>query len=135
MERVRTVANYCVGRTVVVGWLLIGAAMFVWSSEPEAAFRLGATLGLALSAFLVLRASAMDAVEPARTPVWIYLDDASRPRDEADKAAMSSVLRNVYAQYAGGVLLLACVFFASSAALAELDALTAPMPDVAAFAG
>jgi hypothetical protein len=42
MERARKIANVCVGRAVLFGWLAIVCIMFSFSFHPVAAFRAGA---------------------------------------------------------------------------------------------
>lgn len=114
MEKIRQVANACVGRAVMFGWLAIGLIMISFSFNPVMAFKSGAVLALVMSSILLVKAFGAARKHPKTTEVWVYLDDGSRPRNDAAREIFRDTMRQVYARYAQGVFVVGCVLFALS---------------------
>lgn len=129
MEKIRQVANVCVGRAVLFGWLAIGLIMLSFSFNPVIAFRAGAVLALVMSSILLVKAFEAAGKNPKRTEVWLYLDDRSRPMNDAAEQAFRNTMRDVYGRFARGVFVIACVMFMLSIAFHGLGyEYTLPIP-------
>ncbi|MBO6540865.1 MAG: hypothetical protein JJ969_15875 [Rhizobiaceae bacterium] len=114
MEKFRQVANMCVGRAVMFGWLAIGLIMLSFSFNPAIAFRAGAVMALGMATILIVKAFEASRKNPRHTEAWLYLDDKSRPANPDAKRVFRNTLREVYGRFAQGVFLLACVMFVLS---------------------
>jgi hypothetical protein len=120
MERARKIANVCVGRAVLFGWLAIVCIMFSFSFHPVAAFRAGAVLALVMAAILIAKAFHAARQNPKHTEVWIHLDEKTKPRNDQARLVFRNMMREVYGQYAQGVFIIGCAFFVISLALLAL---------------
>lgn len=117
MEKVREVAEACVGRAVMFGTLAIGCVMVGFSFNPVSAFRSGAVLTLLMAALLIWKAVAAHRQNPKDTEVWLYLDEHSRPAGEHAIRMFGRIMREVYARFAQFSLVAACAMFAVSLVL------------------
>ena len=111
MDKVRQVANFCIGRAVMFGWLGIGCVMFSFSFNPVMAFRSGAVLALLMSTVLLVKAFGASRKNPRSTEVWIYLDERTRPLNDDARRAFRTIMREVYGRFAQGVFVIACLMF------------------------
>jgi hypothetical protein len=136
MEKIRQVANFCVGRAVLFGWLAIGLIMLSFSFNPMIAFRAGAVLALVMSSILLVKAFEAGRKNPKSTEVWLYLDDRSRPINDEAKQVFRNIMREVYGRFAQGVFVIACVLFMLSIAFLGLGyEYTLPTPQPVSVAG
>jgi hypothetical protein len=136
MEKIRQVANFCVGRAVLFGWLAIGLIMLSFSFNPMIAFRAGAVLALVMSSILLVKAFEAGRKNPKSTEVWLYLDDRSRPINDEAKQVFRNTMREVYGRFAQGVFVIACVLFMLSIAFLGMGYEYAlPIPQRVSVAG
>jgi hypothetical protein len=117
MDEVEGVAVECVGRAVLFGSLAIGCVMIGFSFNPVSAFRSGAFLTLIMALVLMWKATTASTKDPKRTETWLYLDDKSRPVDDAARRLFGMVLRDVYGVFARIALYVAVGFFVLSLVL------------------
>jgi hypothetical protein len=117
MDEVKRVAVECVGRAVLFGSLAIGCVMIGFSFNPVSAFRSGAFLTLIMALVLMWKATTASTKDPKRTETWLYLDDKSRPVDDAARRLFGMVLRDVYGVFARIALYVAVGFFVLSLVL------------------
>jgi ABC-type phosphate transport system permease subunit len=117
MDQIRRIADECVGRAVMFGWLAIGCVMVGFSFAPVSAFRSGAVLTLLMALVLLWQAMAAPNRNPKHTEVWLYLDENSRPAEGHARLIFGTVMRTVYAGYAQTTLGIAVGFFALSVVL------------------
>jgi hypothetical protein len=111
MEKFRHVAILCVGRAVLFGWLAIGLIMLSFSFNPVLAFKSGAVLAMVMASILLVKAYEAGRKNPRNTEVWLHLDAASRPMNEEARVVFRNTMREVYARFARGVFVAACVMF------------------------
>jgi hypothetical protein len=111
MERFRQAAILCVGRAVLFGWLAIGLVMLSFSFNPVLAFKAGAVLAMVMSSILLVKAFEAARKNPRHTEVWLHLDASSRPMNEEARLVFRNTMREVYARFARGVFVAACVMF------------------------
>ncbi|MBO6717685.1 MAG: hypothetical protein JJ913_06995 [Rhizobiaceae bacterium] len=129
MEKVRQVANFCIGRAVLFGWLAIGCIMLSFSFNPVIAFRAGAVLALLMSSILLVKALSASRTNPRRTEVWIYLDKGTRPVNAEAQRIFRDIMRESYARFAQGVFVIACLLFMLSIVFLGLGVeMTIPIP-------
>lgn len=120
MERFRQVATMCIGRAVLFGWLAITLVMLSFSFNPAIAFRAGAVLALVMATILLVKALGATRKNPRHTEMWIHLDDRSQPMNDEARRVFGNTIRDVYARFAQGAFLVACVLFMLSIAFIGL---------------
>jgi multidrug efflux pump subunit AcrB len=111
MEKTRQVANFCVGRAVLFGWLAIGCIMLSFSFNPVIAFKAGAVLALVMSSILLVKAFGASRKPARKTEVWLYLDKSTRPMNDEAQRIFRDMMREVYARFAQTALVMACFLF------------------------
>ncbi|MGY6710363.1 MAG: hypothetical protein ACXIVF_18730 [Rhizobiaceae bacterium] len=124
MDRIQKVATFCTARLVFIAGVGIYIVMMFFSSDPAFAFKAGAILTLIVAGALVWKAGFVSRQEPSSTEVWLYLDNATRPRSEKAKRDFAEKLRQVYGRFSLHALAIACMMFVISSGL--LDAIEDP---------
>lgn len=124
MDKIQKIATFCTARLVFLAGIAIYIVMMFFSADPSFAFKAGATLTLLMAGILVWKAHFIKRQEPSSTEVWLYLDNASRPRSAKAKRDFAEKLGQVYGRFSLHSLAIACIMFAISSGL--LDVLEDP---------
>jgi hypothetical protein len=104
----------CIGRAVFFATLAIFCTMVGCAFNPVLAFRAGAIFTLFLAAVLHAKSRYAYQQAPKRTEIWLYLDEAHKPKDSASIHQFATVISSVYNQFATYAFYVATGLFAVS---------------------
>jgi hypothetical protein len=120
MEAIERAAHISVGRACGFAGLAILCFMVGFSYQPHLSARIGGSLALVVTAVLVVKALLAHRIHHKHTETWLILAENERPPPAAAQVMISSVLRDVYLQYARYAAFTAAALLAFSIVIAAI---------------
>jgi len=110
-------AFFTIARDASVIALANGLLMLAFSSEPQVAFTIGATVSLIFSIFLIVRVSSLTERRFLRSEQWRALSDEERPTGEGGRQWAREELKGVLLRFAKNAAGVAGVLYGSALAI------------------
>ncbi len=112
MEDMRRIAYETVLRACGFGSLAIFCVLIAMSFVPRLAFQAGGFLSMLMTLVLVLKAHEARTKDHRRTEMWLYLPKANRPPQAAAQQMISTLMREIYLQFARWSAMVSIVMWA-----------------------
>jgi hypothetical protein len=100
VEEMRRIAYTTVLRACAFASLAIFCVMIGLSFLPRSAFQAGGFLTIVMTLVLVLKAHEARTKDHRHTELWLYLAKESRPPQEVAQRTISTLMREIYLQFA-----------------------------------
>jgi uncharacterized membrane protein YdfJ with MMPL/SSD domain len=111
VEEMRRIAYTTVLRACAFASLAIFCIMIGLSFLPRSAFQAGGFLTIAMTLVLVLKAHEARTKDHRHTELWLYLPKESRPPQEVAQRTISTLMREIYLQFASWTAIVAIVMW------------------------
>jgi hypothetical protein len=111
MEDMRRIAYETVLRACGFASLAIFCVMIGLSFLPRSAFQAGGFLSLMMTGVLVIKAQEARTKDHRRTEMWLYLPKESRPPQAIAQRTISTLMREIYLQFAQWTALVSAVMW------------------------
>jgi hypothetical protein len=111
MEDMRRIAYETVLRACGFASLAIFCVMIGLSFLPRSAFQAGGFLSLMMTGVLVIKAQEARTKDHRRTEMWLYLPKESRPPQAIAQRTISTLMREIYLQFAQWTALVSVVMW------------------------
>lgn len=111
MEEMRRIAYETVLRACGFACLAIFCVMIGLSFLPRSAFQAGGFLSLVMTLVLLVKAQEARTKDHRRTEMWLYLPKESRPPQAIAQRTISTLMREIYLQFAQWTALVSIVMW------------------------
>jgi hypothetical protein len=112
VEEMRRIAYETVLRACAFASLAIFCVMIALSFVPRAAFQAGGFLSILMTLVLMLKAHEARTKDHRRTELWLYLRKESRPPQALAQKLVSTLMREIYLQFARWTAIISIVMWA-----------------------